>query len=109
MKERGRVTPLADEQAITFLEETLITEGYAIPCEPAHVSDADLGEYGKGQPLELDILRRSFESLTQRSTGAMPVNESLARAARNGTKISDDIWQRMKSDRDRAEGEAGIP
>jgi hypothetical protein len=110
MKKGDKIEGVPDEQAVTFLEETLIAEGYALPREPEEISTDDLAAYGKGQPLELDVLRRSFESLARRGSApkdvALDVGESLARAARNGTRISDAIWKRMEKDRDEAEAEA---
>lgn len=97
---------IADEQAIAFIEEVLLEEGYMLPCEPEQISDEDLELYGKGNPQEVDVLRQSFESLNKRRlsrTESSEISASLAMAARNGTKILERVWARMQADREEAE------
>lgn len=109
MKKPHNQTRMPDEQVIAFLEEVLIEQGYMLPREAEHITSEDLALYGKGTPQPLDVLRRSFESLTRKqsavATTQPEVSESLAMAARKGAAISDTVRRRMREDRDNVEAE----
>jgi hypothetical protein len=107
MKKGHNNVRMPDEQVIAFLEEVLVEQGYALPLEPEYITSEDLALYGKGTPRTLDVLRQSFECLMRRQFvadgTARHVSESLAMAARNGTRISDAVWTRMRADREKTE------
>lgn len=109
MKKGGNNARVADQQVIAFLEEVLVEQGYMLPREPEHITTDDLALYGKGTTRTLDEVRRSFESLMGKrfvvADTARDVSESLAMAARNGTVTSDEVWARMRKDRESAEAE----
>ena len=77
-----------------------------LPTRPEELTGKDLALYGQGQPQSIDALKRAVETRpknTRKSTERANVEKSMAMAARNGDQISEDVWARMRSDRQRAE------
>ncbi len=77
-----------------------------LPTRPEELTDKDLALYGQGQPQSIDALKRAVETRptnTQKSAEHADVEQSMAMAARNGDQISEDVWARMRTDRQRAE------
>lgn len=107
MKKGHNDVRMPDEQVIAFLEEVFVEQGYALPLEPEHITSEDMALYGRGTSRTLDLLRHSFESLMGRrfvvEETVQDVSKSLAMVARNGTRISEAVWTRMRADRERAE------
>ena len=77
-----------------------------LPTRPEELTDKDLALYGKGKPQSIDALKCTSETRstnTRERAERADVKESMAMAARNGDQISEDVWARMRIDRQRAE------
>ena len=88
------------------MSSALVAEGFMLPTQPEELTDKDLALYGQGQPQNIDVLERAVETRppnTRKSAERAIVEQSMAMAARNGDQISEDVWARMRTDRQRAE------
>ena len=87
------------------MSSTLVAEGYMLPSRLEELTDKDLALYGKGKPQSIDALKRTSatrSATTRERAERADVKESMAMAARNGDQISEDVWARMRIDRQRS-------
>lgn len=101
--------PEEDEELATLLLKAAKGLGWFLPETPDEVEAWEI-EAMRSQTTEGEALATPSSSVTRfrpRQTGSTPSTlEHLARAAREGVgKISEDIEERMRRDRDKAERE----
>lgn len=107
MKKKTReVTPERTDKAIAILEDVLVEAGAMLPTRPHQLTDEDFELYGQGIPKTYAQLSRDVREFQGRQDARIvdsQIEQSLAIAARNGDKITQEVRDKMREDRERAQ------
>ena len=101
-KSKGPVIPISMDESLEQMRSTLVAEGYMLPTQAEELSEDDLLLYGQGQPRSFASLQRKAKARMSHQTANKPYDttqQSMAMAARNGQKISKNVWSQMQKDR----------